>query len=193
MIYAIRAYGDPILRKKAKEIDPLYPDLNKLIENMFETMYDSDGVGLAAPQIGIGIRLFVVDASPFVDDKENTPEENKNLKKFVKVFINPVLVEEKGNLWKFEEGCLSIPKIKGDIERHEELTISYFDENWNKKTETFNGIPARIIQHEYDHLEGKLFIDLLSSLKKKLIQAKLKHIAIGNIDTNYKMKFFKIK
>ena len=161
MIYPIVAYGDPVLKKKAKDISSDYKDLPKLIEDMFETMYEAHGVGLAAPQIGLGIRLFVVDGEPLDED----------LKGFKKVFINPTILEEEGEDWSYEEGCLSIPGVRYEVERPFKLTLEYFDENWEKKTEEFDGLRARIIQHEYDHIEGVLFVDYLPTLKKKLLKA----------------------
>lgn len=185
MIYPIIAYGSPVLKKKAVEIDKDYPDLSKLIESMFETMYDSSGVGLAAPQINLSIRLFVVDGAPFED-------EDPELKKFKKVFINPVILDESGDRWKFNEGCLSIPGIREDVERRPDVYIRYFDENFKEYTETFTGIAARIIQHEYDHLEGILFTDKLSPLKKQLLKGKLNDISKGKVNVDYKMKFYRL-
>lgn len=182
MVFPIVAYGDPVLRKVAQEIDDSYPDLDKFISDMFETMYASSGVGLAAPQVGKSIRLFVVDAEPFAD-------EEPNLSDFRKVFINPIIIEESGNEWSFNEGCLSIPKIREDIDRKDTIRIEYYDENWNLKEEVISGIAARIIQHEYDHLEGILFIDHISPLKKKMLQGKLNDISKGNIRVDYKMRF----
>ena len=172
MILPIVAYGDPILKKLSEEIDENYVDLNLLIDNMFETMYNAKGVGLAAPQIGKNIRLFVVDGSPFADE-EDAQE------------IDPRAV----GIENFNEGCLSIPKIREDVYRHENVEISYFDENWNFHEELFTGYAARIIQHEYDHLEGVLFTDHLSVLKRKLLQKRLQNISKGAVDTDYKMKF----
>lgn len=188
MVLPIIAYGDPVLRKVASDIDKDYPHLEELIVNMYETMYDSSGVGLAAPQIGKDIRLFVVDCSPFAED-EDYEDEKEELENFKKVFINPKKIETFGEEWKFSEGCLSIPNIHEEVSRPESITLEYFDENWNKKTETFSDIRARVIQHEYDHLEGKLFIDYISNFKKKLISNKLKNISKGNISVHYKMKF----
>lgn len=181
MILPIIAYGDPVLRKKAKEIDASYPELSVLIANMFETMYGAKGIGLAAPQVGLSIRLFIVDAAPFEDDEE--------LKKFKKVFINAVLEEETGNDSTFNEGCLSIPEIREDVERKEKIVISYLDEQFRPMRETYDGIAARIIQHEYDHIEGKLFTDRLSVLKKRLLKSKLDSISKGMIKAEYKMRF----
>ncbi|MDR1877457.1 MAG: peptide deformylase [Flavobacteriaceae bacterium] len=188
MILPIYAYGEPVLRRKNVEIDKNYPELNKLIENMFETMYKAHGIGLAAPQVGINIRLFVIDATPLAEDEEyvSIKEELENCKK---VFINPKITKRKGEPWKFNEGCLSIPDVREDIKRPETITIEYYNENWNKKTETYHDVRARIIQHEYDHIEGILFTDLLSPLKKKLLKGKLTDISKGKVDVEYKMKF----
>lgn len=182
MILPVVAYGDPVLRKLADEIDADYPDLKELIANMFQTMYDAAGVGLAAPQIGKSIRLFIVDASPFEEDEPN-------LKGFKKVFINPIILEEEGNAWKFNEGCLSIPGIREDVSRKPNITIEYYNEQFELLEETYDGIAARIIQHEYDHIEGKLFIDYLNPLKKQLLKKKLSDISKGNVSVKYKMKF----
>lgn len=183
MIYPIVAYGSPVLKKRAAAIQPGHPGLSELIESMYETMYASSGVGLAAPQINLSIRLFVVDASPFEDEQ---PE----LKGFRKAFINPVMVDETGKPWKFNEGCLSIPGIREDVERHPEIHLHYFDEDFKEYKETFSGIIARIIQHEYDHLEGILFIDRLTPLRKRLIKGKLNDISKGKVDVDYKMRFY---
>lgn len=188
MILPIVGYGDPVLKKMGEEIDQNYPDLDKLIEDMFETMYEASGVGLAAPQIGRSIRLFIVDGSPFADDEEDDPKA-KGMEDFKKVFINPIIEEEQGEEWGFNEGCLSIPKIREEVFRKEKVTISYYDENWQLKEETYDGYAARIIQHEYDHIEGVLFTDHLSPLKKRLLTKKLQNISKGDIDVDYKMKF----
>ncbi|MBC7913106.1 MAG: peptide deformylase [Pyrinomonadaceae bacterium] len=176
----IIAYGDPVLRKKAADITKEYPNLPELISNMFETMYSASGVGIAAPQIGLSIRLFVIDLSD-KDDEE--------LKDFKMVFINAKVLNEEGEKWNFNEGCLSIPDIREDISRNQTLTISYYDEQWNHHTETFSGFKARVIQHEYDHIEGKLFTDKLSPLRKAMIRSKLDLISKGNVKVDYKMKF----
>ena len=168
MILPIVAYGTPVLKKKGKDITPEYPAFEQLLENMWETMYEANGVGLAAPQVGIAIRLFIVDASPFADDDELTEEEQKQLTGFKKVFINPQ-IEESGEEWAFNEGCLSIPDIREDVYRQEEIQIRYWDENFKEHTEQYTGLAARVIQHEYDHIEGVLFTDKLSPLKKRLI------------------------
>ena len=188
MILPIVAYGTPVLKKKGKDITPEYPAFEQLLENMWETMYEANGVGLAAPQVGIAIRLFIVDASPFADDDELTEKEQKQLKGFKKVFINPQ-IEESGEEWAFNEGCLSIPDIREDVYRQEEIQIRYWDENFKEHTEQYTGLAARVIQHEYDHIEGVLFTDKLSPLKKRLIKGKLNNIAKGNIDVDYKMRF----
>jgi len=182
----IIAYGDSVLRKKGTEITKDYPELNNLIENMFETMYGAHGVGLAAPQVGLSIRLFVVDATSFAEDEPA-------LKDFKKTFINAKIIEESGNKWSFNEGCLSIPDIREDIDRHESLTISYYDENWKHYEETYKGLAARIIQHEYDHIEGKLFVDKLSPLRKAMLSNKLSSISKGIVKVEYKMKFPALK
>ncbi len=186
MIYPIVAYGDPVLRKKAISIDSTYPNLNELIENMFATMYQSLGVGLAAPQIGLSIRLFTIDAKPFsVDDPTAL--------NFKKVFINAEILEETGTKWKFNEGCLSIPGVREDIERKPTIIIRYQDINFETHTEEYDGIRARIIQHEFDHIQGVLFTDKLTPLKKQLIKGRMNNISKGIVDVDYKMKFFKPK
>jgi peptide deformylase len=191
MIIPIVAYGDAVLKKEAKEIDANYPDLKKLIEDMFETMYEASGVGLAAPQIGKSIRLFIVDGSPFAEDDEDEEEDPraKDMEGFKKVFINPIIEEESGEEWGFNEGCLSIPKIREEVFRKEKIVISYYNENWELKEETFDGYKARIIQHEYDHIEGVLFTDHLSPLKKRLLNKRLQNISKGEIRVDYRMKF----
>lgn len=198
MILPIVVYGDPVLRKVGTDIDQNYEGLNELISNMFETMYHAQGVGLAAPQIGKAIRLFVIDASPFaeVDEDEEpefTPEELKQMEGFKKVFINARILNEEGEEWKFNEGCLSIPKIREDVFRQPKITIEYQDEHFKKYTETYDGIIARVIQHEYDHIEGKLFTDRLSAFKRKLLAGKLTDISKGKITANYKTKIYQGK
>jgi peptide deformylase len=178
MIYPIVVYGDPVLRKRATDIAP-GTDLTQLIADMYETMYAAHGVGLAAPQIGKSIRLFVVDGSAM--------EDEPTLKDFKKVFVNPVMVTQTGNEWEFEEGCLSIPNIREDVFRKEAIRIQYFDENWKQQEEEFRGVQARIIQHEYDHIEGKLFIDYLTPLKKRLLKGKLNNISKGEVETEYRI------
>ncbi|MBM3455411.1 MAG: peptide deformylase [Bacteroidetes bacterium] len=190
MILPIIAYGDPVLKKDTQEIDDSYPNLKSLISDMFETMYEAKGVGLAAPQIGKSIRLFIVDGAPFADAEGDEPDPRAaGIETFKKVFINPIIEEESGSKWLFQEGCLSIPKIRENVSRHEKLCISYYDENWDFHEENFDGYAARIIQHEYDHLEGILFTDHLNPLKKKLLQKKLQNISSGDISIAYKMKF----
>jgi peptide deformylase len=192
MILPIVAYGHPILRKVATDIDEHYPDLKKLIEDMWETMYASNGVGLAAPQINKDIRLFVIDSAQIFAnmDEEDKKEDNYPDDPGVKqVFINAHIVEEHGDDWAYNEGCLSIPKVREDIYRAEEVTIEFQDENFVKHTKTFNGITGRIILHEYDHIDGKLFIDHLSPLKRKLLKRKLDDISKGNVKVDYRMSF----
>lgn len=189
MILPITAYGDPVLKIKAKEIALDYPKLKELIENMFDTMYGAHGVGLAAPQVGLSIRLFIVDASPMAEDEEFTEEEINQLKEFKKVFINPQITEETGVEWDFNEGCLSIPDVREDVKRKPMLKISYVDENFVPHTEEYEGVAARIIQHEYDHIEGILFTDKLSPFKKRILKGKLTNISKGNIKVEYKMRF----
>ena len=189
MILPIIAYGDPVLRKTGKEITKDYPNLDVLLENMFETMYEARGIGLAAPQVGVPIRLFIVDATPFEEDEELTEEERAFLSTFKQVFINAKIIEETGDEWAFNEGCLSIPDIREDIFRSDTIKIEYLDENFEKYTKKFDGIVARIIQHEYDHIEGVLFTDKLSALKKRLIKGKLSNISKGKIKVDYRMRF----
>jgi peptide deformylase len=183
MVYPIVVYGDPILRKRAKEVEKGSLDLAAFVQDMFDTMYAAHGVGLAAPQIGKGVRVFVVDGTT-LDEEE---DEGEDMTGFKKVFINPVMVEEKGEKWEFEEGCLSIPNIRENVSRKQKVTIRYQDENWNQKEEVYEGIKARIIQHEYDHLEGKMFIDYLSPLKKRMLKGKLTDISKGDVDTQYRI------
>jgi peptide deformylase len=187
MILPIVAFGDPVLKKIGKEIEKDYPHLEKLIADMYETMYNAKGVGLAAPQIGKSIRLFVVDASPFSEDAET--EEEAALADFKKVFINAQITKEEGEEWKFNEGCLSIPKIREDILRKSKISITYLDENFKSHKETFEGIAARIIQHEYDHIDGKLFTDRINPIRRRLLNGKLNDITKGNVDVDYKMRF----
>ncbi len=182
MILPIVAYGDTVLRKKAQPVKKGHPGLEELISDMFDTMYAASGVGLAAPQVGKSIRLFVTDAKPFEEDE---PE----LSTFKKVFINPLILDEEGDPWTFNEGCLSIPGIREDVNRCAFVHLQYMDENFNQQQEVFKGLAARIIQHEYDHIEGILFTDKLSPLKKQLIKGKLHDISIGKVDVDYKMRF----
>ncbi len=189
MILPIVAYGDPVLRKVAKDIDADYPELEKLIANMWDTMENAQGVGLAAPQIGRAIRLFVIDASPFGEDEELSEADRTVLKDFKHVFINAKILKEEGDEWSFSEGCLSIPDIREDVFRQETITIEYLDENFNTHKKTLNGLAARVFQHEYDHIEGILFTDKLSSLKKRLLKKKLENISKGKINADYRMRF----
>ncbi|SHJ51056.1 peptide deformylase [Flavobacterium haoranii] len=189
MILPIYGYGEPVLRKMGAEISKDYPNLKETIANMFETMYHAHGVGLAAPQVGLAIRLFVIDTEPFADSDDVSKEEAAELKGFKKTFINAKILKEEGDVWGFNEGCLSIPDVREDVFRHEKITIEYFDEEFNKKTEEFDGLIARVIQHEYDHIEGILFTDHLSTLKKKLVGKKLMNIMEGKARPDYKMKF----
>ena len=182
MILPIYAYGQPVLRKKATDIDAQYPELQTLINNMFETMYGSNGIGLAAPQIGLSIRLFIVDGSEI---------ENINPEGFKVVFINPVIEEEFGKEWEFEEGCLSIPDVRAHVKRKGELTIRYFDQNWVEHVKTYDGMAARIIQHEYDHIEGILFTDRIGPLKRNMLKRRMDGISQGRVNVDYKMKFAK--
>jgi len=184
MIYPIIVYGDPVLKKQGKDIAEGEIDVIKLAEDMFETMENANGVGLAAPQIGKSIRMFVIDATAMAEEGE----EEDELKDFKQVFINPEIIEEVGEEWDFEEGCLSIPDIREVIYRQEQLTIKYFDENWEEHEETFDNMKARIIQHEYDHIEGVLFTDHISPIRKRLLKGKLKNISKGKVDTKYRIK-----
>lgn len=192
MIYPIVAYGDPVLRKVTVDIDKSY-DVKKLSEDMFETMYNAKGVGLAAPQIGLNVRMFVVDGRPF-NEGEDMEERDKDpsLIDFKKVFINAEILEEDGDDWAFEEGCLSIPDVREDIYRPEYVTIRYFDTDWKEHTEEYEGLAARIIQHEYDHIDGILFTDHLNPVKKRMLKNKLAKITKGRVDVDYKMKFPKL-
>ena len=189
MILPILGYGSPILKKAAIDISPQYPNLDELIGNMWDTMYAAKGVGLAAPQIGLSVRLFVIDATPFLDDENMDDFELNSIKNFKKVFINPKIIEENGNLWEFNEGCLSIPEIREDVSRRSKIVIEYFDENFQSNKLELSGLAARVVQHEYDHIEGILFIDHISSLKKRLIKGKLNNISTGLIKVDYEMKF----
>ena len=186
MILPIVAIGDPVLKRVADKIDKDHEGLSDLIENMFETMYKANGVGLAAPQVGKSIRLFIVDAAPFAEDGEEGTEKLKNFKK---VFINAKIVDETGEEWGFNEGCLSIPGIREEVFRNEKIKIHYYDEKFKEHTESFDGYAARIIQHEYDHIEGILFTDLISPLRKRMLKRKIEEITKGEVDVAYKMKF----
>ena len=189
MIIPIYGYGDPVLRKVCDEITPDYPNLKEVITNMYDTMYNAYGVGLAAPQVGMAIRLFIIDTEPFSDSDDLTKEEQKQLKNFKQTFINAKMILEDGEEWGFNEGCLSIPEVREDVYRNERITIEYCDEDFNKKTEVFDGLIARVIQHEYDHIQGILFTDKISMLKKTLIKKKLQNIMDGKVFPDYRMKF----
>jgi len=178
MIYPIIMYGDPVLRQRASDLEH-GTDVHQLIEDMYETMHNASGIGLAAPQIGKSIRLFVVDGT-IIDDEPAMAD-------FKKVFINPVMIEEAGEPWEYEEGCLSIPNIREKVTRKENLTIKYYDANWVLHEEQYDGMKARIIQHEYDHIEGKMFVDYLTPLKKRLLKGKLADISKGKVDTEYRI------
>lgn len=193
MILPIVAYGDPVLRKKGVEISKEYPALDELIANMQETMYQAAGVGLAAPQVGKSIRLFVIDASPFAEDEELEEAERAVLKEFKRVFINPKIISEEGEEWAFNEGCLSIPDVREDVWRQPKINIQYQDKNFDTHTETLEGLAARVFQHEFDHIEGILFTDKLSSLKKRLIRKKLDNISKGKVNADYRMRFPNLK
>lgn len=187
MILPITAYGDPILRKIAQPITTDYPELKSLIDNMFETMYSSHGVGLAAPQINLSIRLFVIDSTPMFEDEDgNLPPDHQGLKR---VFINAQMLKNEGTPWTYTEGCLSIPGIREGVKRPAAILVRYYDENFELKEEPFYGLNARVIQHEYDHIEGKLFIDYLSPLKKRLLSRRLDRITNGDVKINYPMRF----
>lgn len=189
MILPIVAYGAPVLKKEAVEISNEYPNLDQLIENMWETMYASNGVGLAAPQIGLSIRLFVIDAAPFSEDEELDEAEVTLLKTFKKAFINPTIIEEDGPIWEFNEGCLSIPDVREDVSRHERIRIHYWDEQFKEQELVLTGLAARVVQHEYDHIEGILFTDHITSLKRRLLKNRLNSISKGAIQVDYLMKF----
>lgn len=198
MIYPIVVYGDPVLRKKCVDIDENYEGLSQLIKDMYDTMYEANGVGLAAPQIGKAIRLFVIDATPFAEVEEGeepefSEEEMKEMNGFKKTFINARILEESGEEWKFNEGCLSIPRIREDVSRKPKLTIEYLDEKFKKHTETYEGVIARVIQHEYDHIEGVLFTDKISPFKRKLISGKLADITKGKFRADYKTRVYQAK
>jgi peptide deformylase len=181
MILPITAYGDPVLKTKAQPITKDYPHLDEFISNMFETMYNAKGVGLAAPQVGYSIRLFIVDGAPFDEDEE--------VKNFKQVFINAQVLKEEGDRWKFNEGCLSIPGIREDVLRKPEIELRYQDENFQKHSKVFKGTIARIIQHEYDHIEGVLFTDRISAMRRRLLKNSLLNISKGEVEVDYKMRF----
>ncbi len=190
MILPIVAFGHPVLKKMCKNITSDYENLDLLIYNMWETMYAASGVGLAAPQIGISIRLFIVDASPFSEDKNLSLEEREKLSKFKMVFINPELKAINDNLNTFNEGCLSIPEIREDVVRENEIIVDYYDQNFNKHSLKLDGLRARVVQHEYDHIQGILFTDKLSAFKKRLIKGKLNNISKGKVKADYLMSFY---
>jgi peptide deformylase len=189
MILPIVGYGDPVLRKVCDDVTSEHSNLQEIIANMYDTMYNAYGVGLAAPQVGLPIRLFVIDTEPFSDSEDLTKEEQEQLKGFKQTFINAKMLKEEGEEWGFNEGCLSIPDVREDVYRNETITIEYFDENFNKKTEVYEGLIARVIQHEYDHIEGILFTDKISTLKRTLIKKKLQNIMDGKARPDYKMRF----
>lgn len=189
MILPIVGYGDPVLRKVCDDITSEHPNLQEIIANMYDTMYNAYGVGLAAPQVGLPIRLFVIDTEPFSDSEDLTKDEQEQLKGFKQTFINAKMLKEEGEEWGFNEGCLSIPDVREDVYRNETITIEYVDENFNKKTEVYDGLIARVIQHEYDHIEGILFTDKISTLKRTLIKKKLQNIMDGKARPDYKMRF----
>lgn len=193
MILPIVGYGDPVLRKECEEITKDYPQLQELIDNMYETMNNAYGVGLAAPQIGLSIRLFVVDTKPFGEDEDLSKEERTFLADFNCTFINAKILKEEGEEWAFNEGCLSIPGVREDVYRKPNITIEYYDENFTKHVKEFSGYAARVIQHEYDHIEGVLFTDKISSLKKKLNAKRLQNIMEGKVFSDYRMKFINKK
>ena len=189
MILPIVGYGDPVLRKVCENVTSEYPNLSDIISNMYETMYNAYGVGLAAPQVGIAIRLFVIDTEPFSDSEDLTPEEQEQLKGFKQTFINAKMIKEEGEEWSFNEGCLSIPDVREDVYRNEQITIEFCDENFNTVTKVYDGLIARVIQHEYDHIEGILFTDKISTLKRTLIKKKLQNIMDGKARPDYRMRF----
>lgn len=184
MVYPIVVYGSPILRKKAVEIEKDYPDMKQLVDDMFETMYKADGMGLAAPQIGKSIRIFIIDLTALEED-------DPSLKDFKKTFINPKIIEEDGEIWTFNEGCLSLPTIREDVNRKSKIRIQYYDENFEFYDERYDGVKARVIEHEYDHLEGILFPDRLPPLRRKLLKGKLSAITKLKVDIPYKIKVMK--
>ncbi len=179
MIFPIVLYGDPVLKKKASEVEENDASVKEFVEHMYETMYAAQGVGLAAPQVGQSLRVFVIDTNPMEDEEEGGLKQ---------AFINPVMIEELGEEWAFEEGCLSIPGVRADVNRKPTIKIEYFDENWELHEETFDGMKARVIQHEYDHIEGKLFTDYLTPFKKRLLKGKLANISKGKTDAEYRVK-----
>jgi peptide deformylase len=195
MLLPIYAYGQPVLKKIGEDITPDYPNLTQLIADMWETMYYAQGVGLAAPQVGFPIRLFVIDTLQVKKDEEEEPQEpdTPQWEGIKKVFINAQKIEETGKMWAYEEGCLSIPKLRGDIDRPSVVRLRYLDENFVEQEGVFDGLNGRVIQHEYDHIDGVLFTDHFKPLKKRLIQRKLDNIRAGKVETDYKMRFIKTK
>ncbi|WP_417236482.1 peptide deformylase [Bizionia paragorgiae] len=193
MVLPIVAYGDPVLKQKAKDIAEDYPNLKELIANMEETMHNAYGVGLAAPQVGLPIRMFMVDTSPFAEDEGLEEDQREFLADFKHTFINPVILEESGDEWAFNEGCLSIPDVREDVFRKPNIKVEYLDTDFKKHTIELSGLAARVFQHEYDHIEGVLFTDKLSSLKKRLIKSKLLNISKGKINVDYRMRFPNMK
>jgi peptide deformylase len=189
MILPIIGYGDPVLRKVGVDITPDYPHLKEVITNMYETMYNAYGVGLAAPQVGLAIRLFVIDTEPFSESEDLTKEEQEQLRGFKQTFINAKMIKEEGEEWGFNEGCLSIPDVREDVYRQEKITLEFYDEDFNLHTNVYDGLIARVIQHEYDHIEGILFTDKIAMLKKTLIKKKLQNIMDGKARPDYRMKF----
>ncbi len=189
MILPITAYGMPVLRAVAQPILPDYPNLANLIADMYETMYAARGVGLAAPQVGLGIRLFIIDSSPMFEDDDGNPPPPNSEQGIKRIFINAQILQNTGKIWAYTEGCLSIPNIREDVKRPSDIVIRYYDELFNLHEEAFSGLTARVIQHEYDHIEGKLFIDYLSLLKKRLIQRRLERIMNGDVAVKYRMRF----
>lgn len=194
MILPIVAYGDPVLSKRGADILPAHEGLEQLIQDMYETMYHANGVGLAAPQVGHSVRLFVMDATPFSepdeDDEDPQPDPRAvGSEGFKRVFINPVIHDETGSKWNFREGCLSIPKIREEVLRHETVRVSWLDENFKPQEGTFEGYVARVIQHEYDHLEGVLFTERINPFRRRLLKGKLSDITKGKVETDYRMRF----
>lgn len=184
MVLPVYVYGMSVLRKVAREIPEDFEGLDQLIEDLFETMHASDGVGLAAPQVGKSLRIFVIDTTPMAEDREE-PE----LQDFKKAFINPIIIEEFNEPWAFEEGCLSLPQIREEVVRPSNVRIEYYDENWELKEEVYSGIRARVIQHEYDHLDGKLFVDRINPIRRKLLTSRLNAISRGKVESDYKIVY----
>ncbi len=187
MILPITAYGDPVLRKVGEEISQDYPNLQELIDNMFETMYAASGVGLAAPQIGLPLRIFLVDSKQVLKDRDY--DEFKDEEGICQEFINARVVERSGDKWAYNEGCLSIPNINEDVSRHGKVRIQYVDRNFQEREEEYDGFTARVILHEYDHIQGVLFTDHIGALRKRMLQRKLDKITRGEVKAKYKMKF----